>query len=99
MTIKRKNEQTLKEAIDMLLNAYGLTPKLKEVRIISEWETVVGVNVAKLTSDLKIRNHTLFVKCKSAALRNELSYRKTSIMNELNKIVEDNIIKDIVISN
>ena len=49
MTIKRKNEQTLKEAIDMLLNAYGLTPKLKEVRIISEWETVVGVNVAKLT--------------------------------------------------
>ena len=36
------NELTLKEAIEQLLNAYGMKDKVNASRLINSWETVVG---------------------------------------------------------
>ncbi len=98
MSVRRKNELNLKEAIDLFINAYGLSPRLKEIRAITEWEKVVGENIAKLTADVHIKNHILFVKCKSAALRQELFYHKHEIIEKLNTIAEEKIINDMVIN-
>ena len=90
------NEQTLKEVISELLSAYKLDGKLKEVRLINSWETVLGNPVAKYTSKIYIQKQTLFVELTSAALKQELSYAKSKLIDLLNKESGQLVINDIV---
>lgn len=91
-----RNEYTLKQAIEQLLNAYRLNGKIKETRLIQSWEQVCGALINRHTENLYISNRKLYVKVDSAALRNELSYAKTKLANALNKAVGENIIEEIV---
>jgi len=90
------NEQTLKEVIDQLLSAYRLDGKLHEVRLINSWETLMGISVAKNTTRIYIQKKTLFVELNSAALRNELSYAKSKLVDLLNKEAGHDVINEIV---
>ena len=90
------NELTLKEAIEQLLNAYGMKDKVNASRLINSWETVVGSMIKRHTLDLNLKRKTLYVKVDSAALRNELSYAKENLIKNLNKYAGANVITDIV---
>ena len=90
------NELTLKEAIEQLLNAYGMKDKVNASRFINSWETVVGSMIKRHTLDLHVKRKTLYVKVDSAALRNELSYAKENLIKNLNKYAGANVITDIV---
>ena len=90
------NEQSLKEVINELLAAYRLDVKLHEVRLINSWETLMGISVAKHTTRIYINKKTLFVELNSAALRNELSYSKTKLVELLNKEAHHVVINEIV---
>ncbi|MCK4360231.1 MAG: DUF721 domain-containing protein [Bacteroidales bacterium] len=94
--MKKSNDQTLKEVINELLEAYKLGDKLKEVRLIDSWEKVVGKLINKHTKNLYIKKKVLFVKLDSAALRNELSYARQKIIKALNKEAKEVVIDDIV---
>ena len=94
--MKKSNDQTLKEVINELLEAYKLGDKLKEVRLIDSWEKVVGKLINKHTKNLFIKKKVLFVKLDSAALRNELSYARQKIIKALNKEVKGEVIENIV---
>ncbi len=94
--MKKSNDQTLKEVINELLEAYKLGDKLKEVRLIDSWEKVVGKLINKYTKNLYIKKKVLFVKLDSAALRNELSYARQKIIKALNKEAKEEVIDDIV---
>ncbi|MBE9480441.1 MAG: DUF721 domain-containing protein [Bacteroidetes bacterium] len=94
--MKKSNDQTLKEVINELLEAYKLGDKLKEVRLIDSWEKVVGKLINKHTKNLYIKKKVLFVKLDSAALRNELSYARQKIIKALNKEAKEEVIDDIV---
>ena len=45
---------------------------LDEVKVIESWPKVVGPFIASHTIDLSIKNHVLFVRVDSDALRSEL---------------------------
>lgn len=93
--IRRSNEITLKDAIESLLNAYKLTGKLNETRLVSSWDKVVGNQIARHTDDIYIKGETLFVKLDSAALKNELSMARTKLVTNLNRVAGVNVITDI----
>lgn len=95
--MSKHNEHTLKEAIDHLLKAYKLDDKLAEKRLIASWENVMGVMIAKHTTDLYIKHKQLFVTLDSAALRNELSFAKTKIIDMLNDAVGSKVINEIIL--
>ncbi len=90
------NEQSLKEVINELLASYRLEGKLQEVRLINSWESLMGISVAKHTTRIYINKRTLFVELNSAALRNELSYAKTKLVDLLNKEAKHEVINEIV---
>ena len=48
--------------------------------------------------ELHVKGSKLFVKLDSPALKNELSYSKSKLIEELNKVVGEEIVKDIVFS-
>ena len=92
----KSNELTLKEAIKELLETYRLKDKLVEIQLIHAWDKVVGKMIAQHTKRIYINKKVLHVKLDSPALRHELSYAKTKIMEMLHKEVGEEVIKEIV---
>jgi predicted nucleic acid-binding Zn ribbon protein len=93
--IRKSNEITLKDAIESLLDAYKLTGKLNETRLIASWDKVVGKHIARHTENIYIKGEILFVKLDSAALKNELTMARTKLVNNLNRVAGLNLIVDI----
>ena len=98
MPIRKSNEKPLKAAIEEFLDTFRLRDKLNQARVIQAWEKVVGEMVARNTSQMHIRNKVLFVKVNSAALRNELLFARSKIINALNKEAGATVIEDIVLN-
>lgn len=71
---------------------------LDEIKLINTWPKVVGPFIASHTIDLSIKNHRLFVRVDSDALRNELAYSKSLLMKNLNEMVGQEVITEIVLS-
>ena len=94
--MRRSNDQKLSEVIRELLKAYRLDNKLNEVRLIKSWDDVVGKVISKHTKNLYIKRRTLFVTLDSPALKNELSFSRTKIIEALNKEVGEEVIEEIV---
>lgn len=95
--MSKHNEHSLKDAIDLLLKTYKLDDRLAEKRLISSWESVMGVMIAKHTTDIYIKHQQLFVTLDSAALRNELVLAKSKIVKMLNDSVGREIINEVVL--
>ena len=71
---------------------------MDEVKAINSWSKVVGQFIASHTIDLSIKNHVLFVRVDSDALRNELSYSKSLLLKNLNEIVGREVLSEIVLN-
>ena len=93
--LKKSNDQTLKEVISDLLNAYKLKGKMNEVRLIDSWEKVLGKMIANHTKKLSIKDKKLVVKLDSSVLRHELSFEKEKIIMLLNDEVGERVIEEI----
>ena len=71
---------------------------LDEVKLINSWPKVVGPFIASHTIDLSIKNHVLFVRVDSDALRNELGYSKSLLIRNLNELAGKEILREIVLN-
>ena len=69
-----------------------------ELKVINSWKKVVGPFIASHTIDLAIRNHVLYVRVDSDALRSELSYSKSLLLKNLNEMVGKEVISEIVLN-
>ena len=94
--VRKSNQSTIREVIQKLISSYHLDDKLKEVQIINHWEKVVGKVIAKHTQKLYIKHGKLFVKLDSPALKEELSFSKSKIIDLINEEVKEKLIEDLV---
>ena len=69
-----------------------------ELKVVNSWKKVVGPFIASHTIDLAIRNHVLYVRVDSDALRSELSYSKSLLLKNLNEMVGKEVILEIVLN-
>ena len=91
-----RHEKKLEETINQWIESMGFGKKLKESDLISSWEEIAGKLIAGQTHNIYIYNHKLFVKLTSAALRNELSYRKSEILEKIYAYHGKGVVEDIV---
>jgi predicted nucleic acid-binding Zn ribbon protein len=94
--MKISNDKSLGEVIKELIETYRLEGKLSEVRVVHAWEKVVGAMIARHTKDIYISKGKLFVKLDSPALKNELLYSSSQIIENLNKEAGGEVVKEIV---
>ena len=88
----------LKELIKQFYEMRRGAGYLDEVKVVNSWKDVVGPFIASHTIDLNIRNGVLFVRVDSDALRVELNYSKTILVNNLNSQVGKEVLKEIVLN-
>lgn len=90
------NEQSLKEVINNLLDAYKLNDKLLETKLINNWGRIAGSYISKYTETLYVKKKTLYIKLNSPAIKHELSFAKSKLIKSLNDSVSNEAIDEIV---
>jgi hypothetical protein len=74
-----------------------LAGMLEELDALQIWEELVGEQICKYISNQRIYKGVLYVKLKSAVVRNELSYKKTDFIIKINQRIGKKLLTDIVL--
>jgi len=99
MIRRSNNPERIGKILTKNLRNLGIDRRLKEESIVLNWDRLVGERIASKAIPLKVRDSILFVGVENASWRNELFFMKRKIIEELNRSVKDNVIKDIVFTN
>ncbi|MDO9634890.1 MAG: DUF721 domain-containing protein [Paludibacter sp.] len=94
--MRRRNTELIRDVIQQFLKQKKLEKPLFEKRIIDAWPEVLGKNIVAYTSELNIKNKTLYVKISSAVLRHDLFISRANIVESLNNHVGSHVIDDII---
>lgn len=95
--MRKSNTQPIHEVIRDLLREMDIDRKLKEVSLVSQWETLMGRTVAIRTSQIYIRNRILYVYVTSSVLKSELLMMRQDIIDRLNENAGERLIEQVVI--
>ena len=96
--MRKQNTERLRDIIKQVLQEQHLAGKLNDKHIIEAWPVVLGKNISKYTTDLNIKNKTLYVRLSSSVLRHDLFLSREEIKKALNRHVGQEVINDIVFS-
>jgi predicted nucleic acid-binding Zn ribbon protein len=91
----KRDVKSIKELILKNLRTQGLEMPLQQKRLIDAWPVVMGDMIANYTSNLYIRNQTLWVHLTSPALRADLMMMRQQIVKKLNDAVGSQVIADV----
>ena len=87
----------LSSVIKKIVSNPKISDKLENLKIIEIWNEILGDNLQKYIIDSKVYNRKLLVKIKSSTLRNELGFKKTDLINQINKRFGKKIIDEIIL--
>ena len=92
-----ENNLKIDSLIKFFIKKNNLENGLENVKIKDLWHEIMKNGVANYTTDINLKNGTLYIKLKSSVLREELSYGKEKIMKLLNEKLKKDLIKKIVL--
>jgi|TARA_B100001939_G_scaffold151019_1_gene130540 hypothetical protein len=92
------NNIELKNLINTFLKKNKLEKGLLNIEVKKAWFDLMNNGVANYTSDVSLRNKTLYIKLSSAALKEELSYGKEKLIKLINEKLEEDIVEKIVLN-
>ena len=93
------NEKNLKigNLLEKFLKKNNLEVGLKKVDAKDAWHKIMRNGVSNYTTDVHLKNNTLYVSLSSSTLREELSYGKEKRMQMMNETLKYKAIKKIVL--
>ena len=95
--MRSQNNYKIGDVIKKLMKNPKLANKLENLEAIYAWIEIVGKQICNYITDQKIHKNILYVQLKSSVIRNELSYKKTEIINEINQKIGKKLINDIIL--
>ena len=95
--MRKSNEQLIGVVIKKLLKTQKLVGRLLELDTIQSCEEVLGKELMKYVNEITFKKGKLIIKVKSAAVRNELSYQKSEILDKINQISKNEIVKEVIL--
>jgi predicted nucleic acid-binding Zn ribbon protein len=90
-------QYSIAEAINLLLERSKWKPKVHELRMQQEWETIVGKTIGKYTRNIRLNGDTLTIYSDVAALKQELYYGKQQLIVQINEYFKETIVKEIIV--
>lgn len=95
--MRKSQTQTIGDVIKECLHELRIDRKLKEVNLVSHWESMMGRTVALRTDQIYIRNRILYIHVTSSVLKNELLMMRQEIIDKLNENAGERLVENIVI--
>lgn len=81
------------DAIRQVVDSLGLAEKLREQRVLSLWEKIVGKDIAAVTQVNSFRWGQLFISVQNPTWRHRLLFECETIRQNLNREVGGDIVK------
>ncbi len=94
--MKRNNTEQIGDVIRQFLRQEGLETPLNEYRLVDAWKDVVGSVIMRYTTNLYIKNQTLYVHLSSSVIRQELMMGRELLVRNLNAKVGAQVIANII---
>ncbi len=95
--MRKSNEQLIGVVIRKLLKTQKLVGRLLELDAIQSCKEVLGKELMKYVNEITFKKGKLIIKVKSAAVRNELLYQKSEILDKINQISKNEIVKEVLL--
>ena len=94
--MRKKNTESLRDVLRQVLREQNLDVKLDDKHIIEAWPVVLGQNISEYTTELSVKNRTLYVSLSSAVLRHDLFLSRHEIKTALNQHIGKEVVTAIV---
>ena len=91
----RRKVQSIQTLLPDFLRRQGLESPLRQRRLLTSWDEVVGEPIARYTSERFIKNQTLYVTVHNPALRADQSMGRSLLVKRLNERAAAQVIVDI----
>jgi hypothetical protein len=91
------NSMSVGDAIRMVLRQLRLEDKLTVIGLEKTCRSVLGPDLSKWVKEISFYRGILFLDVDNASVKQELSYHKTTIRNEINQKIGKEIILEIKI--
>ena len=92
------NNNEIKNLLDIFLKKNNLEKGLLELEVKRAWHELMENGVSNYTTDVSLKNKTLYIKLSSPALKEELSYGKEKLIKLINERFKKKIIQKIVLN-
>lgn len=85
------------EALNHLLERSHWKPKIIELRMKQEWETIVGKTIAKYTRSINLFDKKLTIYTDVGPLKQELLLGKEQLAIRINEHFNERVVEEIII--
>ena len=92
------NNNEIKNLLNIFLKKNNLEKGLLDLEVKRAWHELMENGVSNYTTDVSLKNKTLYIKLSSPALKEELSYGKEKLMKLINERFKKKIIQKIVLN-
>lgn len=82
--------------VDAILAERGYLSPVREWGVVSKWPKIVGAKLASVTECSRVENGVLYVRVSSSPWRQEMSFMKRHILENIRKVTPCTTINDIV---
>ena len=97
LKMRRNNINTIAEVIKKLIRNNKLSKRFDDLNVLDVWNNIIGKDLEKYIKSTKLVDDKLYVKLRSSIVRNEISYKKTQLIQRINKKLKKDVIKDIIL--
>lgn len=95
---KRFNEESsIADVLKQFISQNKLEAGIDVVNVRDAWKNVMGNGVNNYTTEIQLKNTTLYVALSSAVLREELSYGKDKIIKMINEELRKELVAQLVL--
>ncbi len=94
--MKRSESEPLKEVLSKYIKVIGGEQKIRQIRLMKNWEQLMGKNINEQTQSIYFKNNIIYLKIRSSVVKHELYMMKTELIKHLVQNIDKIEIKDIV---
>ena len=95
--MNKSNHQFIGSIIKKVLKDQKLDLRLNELDVLDYIKELLGKNIMKYISNISFKDRILIIKTKSSAVRSELSFQKSEIIDSINKNYSSITINEIIL--
>ena len=89
------HEYGIAELLNVVYDYYDLRPIIDENAVRKAYTEIAGEMISKLTKSVSFKDGVLTLKFDTATLRQEVFYRRSSLMEKINEKLPEPIVKEI----
>lgn len=95
---KRFNEESpIGDVLKQFISQNKLEAGMDVVNVRDAWKNLMGNGVNNYTTEIQLKDSTLYVALSSAVLREELSYGKEKIIKMINEELRKDLVKSLIL--